>query len=146
MCGCLSCAPPLGTDPQPRQVPWLQIKLATLWFTSQHSVHWATPSRAQFYSFCFISFLLDTVLCNCIKGSRGNGTFGIFLGRFPKPYILHSQTLNYFISGEEHKIHPFECKISFYLSLPKMCGSLQWDFLLQYLIGSTSAFKTLSKY
>ena len=31
---------------QPRHVPWLGIEPATLWFTGQHSVHWATPARA----------------------------------------------------------------------------------------------------
>ena len=53
MCGCFcfSHAPPptpLGTwpGPQPRHVPWLGIKSATLWFTSRCSIHWATPARA----------------------------------------------------------------------------------------------------
>ena len=27
-------------------VPWQGIKPATLWFTGQHSIHWATPVRA----------------------------------------------------------------------------------------------------
>ena len=33
MCGCLLCAPYWGPGPQPRQVPWLGIELATLSFT-----------------------------------------------------------------------------------------------------------------
>ena len=47
MCGCLSCAPYWGAGPQPRHVPWLGIRLATLWFAGQHSIHWATPARAE---------------------------------------------------------------------------------------------------
>ena len=35
----------LGTWLQPRHVPWLGIEPSTLWFTSQHSIHWATPAR-----------------------------------------------------------------------------------------------------
>ena len=35
-----------GPGPQPRHVPLLGIELATLWFTGQHSIHWATPARA----------------------------------------------------------------------------------------------------
>ena len=34
MCGCLSYAPYWGSGPQPRHVPWLGIKPATLWFTA----------------------------------------------------------------------------------------------------------------
>ena len=47
MCGCLSLAPYWGPGPQPRHAPWLVIKLATLWFTGWHSVHWVTPARAS---------------------------------------------------------------------------------------------------
>ena len=38
-----------GMCPQPRHVPWLGIKLATLWLAGQHSIHWATPARGHFY-------------------------------------------------------------------------------------------------
>ena len=31
---------------QPRHVTWLGIEPATLWFTDQHWIHWATPARA----------------------------------------------------------------------------------------------------
>ena len=34
MCGCLSCGPHWGPGLQPRHVPWLGIKLVTLWFTA----------------------------------------------------------------------------------------------------------------
>ena len=37
---------PLGPSLQPRHVPWLGIEPATLWYTGQHSIHWATPARA----------------------------------------------------------------------------------------------------
>ena len=33
-----------------RQMPWLGIKPVTLWFTDQHSIHWATPARADYVS------------------------------------------------------------------------------------------------
>ena len=42
----------LSNDPswrpglKPRQVAWLGIELTILWFTNQHSIHWATPVRA----------------------------------------------------------------------------------------------------
>ena len=47
MCGCLSRAPYWGPSPQPRHVSWLGIELATLRFAGRHSVHWATPARAD---------------------------------------------------------------------------------------------------
>ena len=40
-------APNWGPGSQPRHVPWLGIEPATLWFTGQHSIHWATPARAK---------------------------------------------------------------------------------------------------
>ena len=46
MCGCLSCAPYWRPGLQPRHVPWLGIKSATLWFTGWNSIHWATPAMA----------------------------------------------------------------------------------------------------
>ena len=36
--------PPTG-DLACRHVPWLGIKLVTLWFAGRHSIHWATPAR-----------------------------------------------------------------------------------------------------
>ena len=47
MCGCLLHTPYWGPGLQPRHVPWLGIKPVTLWFTGQHSIHWATPARAD---------------------------------------------------------------------------------------------------
>ena len=46
MCGWLSRSPHWRPGPHPRHVPWLGIKLVTLWFIGQHSIHWATPARA----------------------------------------------------------------------------------------------------
>ena len=43
----LTCPPYWGPGPQPRHVPWLGIKSETLWFAGQHSIHWATPPRAE---------------------------------------------------------------------------------------------------
>ena len=53
MCGCLLHTPYWGRGPQPRHVPWLGIKLATLWPAGWHSIHWATPARATKLSFFF---------------------------------------------------------------------------------------------
>ena len=47
MCGCLPHTPYWGPGPQPRHVPWLGIELETLWLAGQHSIHWATPARAN---------------------------------------------------------------------------------------------------
>ena len=47
ICSCPSCTPHWGPGPQPRHVPWLRIKPGTPWFAGQHSIHWATPARAQ---------------------------------------------------------------------------------------------------
>ena len=44
--GCLSYASYWGPGPQPRHVLRLGIEPATLWFTVQCSIHWATPARA----------------------------------------------------------------------------------------------------
>ena len=46
MCGCLLHVPYWGPGLKLRYMPWLEIKPATLWFTGQWSVHWATPARA----------------------------------------------------------------------------------------------------
>ena len=46
MYGCLSYAPYWGPGPQTRDVPWLGTEPVTLWFSCQHSVHWATLARA----------------------------------------------------------------------------------------------------
>ena len=55
MCGCLTCASHWGLGLKPRYVPWLGIEPATLWFTGQCSIHWATPARAIFYWLCYYS-------------------------------------------------------------------------------------------
>ena len=51
MWGCLSCTPYWGPGPQPRHVPWMGIGAATPCFSGQHSVHWATPGRADINNF-----------------------------------------------------------------------------------------------
>ena len=65
MCGCLSCTPYWIPGPQPRHVPWLGIKLATLRFSGQHSIHWATPARERIFCL-FLSFFLFSV-CFCFS-------------------------------------------------------------------------------
>ena len=45
---CLPLTCPLwGPGLKPKHVPWLGIEPVTLWFAGQHSIHWATPARAQ---------------------------------------------------------------------------------------------------
>ena len=45
MCGCLSHTFHWGPGPQPRHVPWLGIKPATLQFADPYSTQWAIPAR-----------------------------------------------------------------------------------------------------
>ena len=61
MCGCLSHAGYWGPGLQPRHVPWLGIEPVTLWFSGQHSVHWATPARAN-DTILYCLFFLKIVL------------------------------------------------------------------------------------
>ena len=51
MCDSLLRALPWGPSLQPSHVPWLRIEPATLWFTGQHPIHWATPARAYYIIF-----------------------------------------------------------------------------------------------
>ena len=67
MCGCLLCTPHWGPGPQPRHVPWPGIKPVTLWFTGQHSIHWATPARAKSFKNTKISSKIF-----CIKSTFEN--------------------------------------------------------------------------
>ena len=62
MCGCLSHIPYWGPGLQPRHVPWLGVKLATLWFTGLCSIHWATPARMNMVSWSWISWWLPQPL------------------------------------------------------------------------------------
>ena len=64
MCCCLSHTPNQGPVLQPRHVPWLGIKPATLWFTGWHSVHWATPVRDSPHFFEL--FFLHSVPIECL--------------------------------------------------------------------------------
>ena len=45
MCSCLSCTPWWGPGLQPGHAARLGIEPVTLWFTGQHSIHWAIPAR-----------------------------------------------------------------------------------------------------
>ena len=49
MCCCFSSSLNWGPGLQPRHVPWLGIKPATLWFTGPLSICWVTPARVDFY-------------------------------------------------------------------------------------------------
>ena len=46
MSGWFLCVLYWGPGPQPRDVPWLGIEPASVWFTGRDSIHWATPARA----------------------------------------------------------------------------------------------------
>ena len=75
-CGCLLSAPYWGHGPQPRRMPWLGIgPAATLRFAGLNSIHWATQTRAPWWTFyqcpclqkyqsiCRIQELLSIHLC-----------------------------------------------------------------------------------
>ena len=70
MCGCLLCVPSWGPSPQPRPVPRLGIEPATLWFAGWHSIHWATPARANYLDFNFFHFDMEA-FHSCINFRRG---------------------------------------------------------------------------
>ena len=58
VCGCLLHTPNWGPGLQPRCVPWQGITPATLWFTGQHSVHWATlPGAERLFMYACCSFV-----------------------------------------------------------------------------------------
>ena len=56
-CVVASRTPPLlGTWSTPQAcVPWLGTEPATLWFTAQHSIHWAAPARTELHSFLWLN-------------------------------------------------------------------------------------------
>ena len=43
--------PLLGTWPETRHMPWLEMEPVTLRFREGHSIHWATPPRAPCVNF-----------------------------------------------------------------------------------------------
>ena len=50
--------PHWGPSPQPRHVPWPGIKPATLGFSGQRSIQWATPARAELPFFSWMNNIL----------------------------------------------------------------------------------------
>ena len=59
MCGCISHASNWEPGPQPRHLPCVGIKPATLWFAGQHSIHWAIPAKV--FLFLTLLFIVDTI-------------------------------------------------------------------------------------
>ena len=59
---CLSHTPYWGPGPQLRNVPWLGIEPATLRFVGWHSIHWATPARAEIFHFSWTKNLKMNLL------------------------------------------------------------------------------------
>ena len=49
---------------------WPGMEQATLWFTGRHSIHWATPARAQFCSF---NLAVQTYSCIWVLPTHGLG-------------------------------------------------------------------------
>ena len=76
MCGCLSHTPNWAPGLQPRHVPWLGIKPATLWFTGQRPIHWATPAGAIKY---FSSLLMATQNSHIIYSVNHTLVAGYFM-------------------------------------------------------------------
>ena len=93
MCGCLSCAPTWGPGPQPRHVPWLGIKPATLCFAVQCSIYWVTPARGL--SIFSINALVPCPLKKAqIVGKTGVSilscvTLGKFLNLSGPPFLIY---------------------------------------------------------
>ena len=56
----LLVCPHRGLVHNPTMCPRLGIKLSTIWFAGQHSIHWATPARAQTY-FSVKTFIIPQV-------------------------------------------------------------------------------------
>ena len=53
-----------GPTLQLRHVSWVGIEPVTLWFAGLHSIHWATPARAQYSNFnSVIVFTSPPLLC-----------------------------------------------------------------------------------
>ena len=73
MCGCFLLAPYWGPGLQSRHVPWLGIKLVTLWFAGPCSIHWAIPTRANYIFIIiiilptFLFYSIFKVLCSPLK-------------------------------------------------------------------------------
>ena len=53
MCGCTSMPPTGDLASNPGMCTRLGIEPAIFWFTGRHSIHWATPARADGYSLSF---------------------------------------------------------------------------------------------
>ena len=67
MCGFLSCATYWGPCLQPRHVPWLGIKLMTLWLAGWCSIHWVTMSRAIYFLITILASLTTVLYCWKLK-------------------------------------------------------------------------------
>ena len=93
MCGCLSCTPYWGPDPQPRHVPWLGTEPVTLWFTSLRSIHRATPGRAPVISF--------SIIFSSSPGSHVAFSCLVFLVSFTVEQLL--MTLHHLVEYKEYR-------------------------------------------
>ena len=74
--------PLLGTWPTAQSRARLGIKPVTLWFTGQHSIHWATPARA--FLFCFVFVFLRERNIGCPLYMPRTGTKSHNLGVSPE--------------------------------------------------------------
>ena len=103
MCGCLSRAPYWGSGLHPRHVPWLGIEPVTLWFTGWHSIHWATPARAPFYStlermaYCFfvLSLMTSVIVLAAFRIQATAITAAGFSGRGMITALWHGTTFHW---------------------------------------------------
>ena len=118
MCGC-SCAPAhRGPGQQPRHVPWLGIKPATLWFTGHWSIHWATPARTVTGFYCVTDpFDTHVPLPEC---------FFFFL--WCRPLLSTGPSLCFDRVRENHELSSISANLTFFLEERKVL----WRHIIKY--------------
>ena len=143
MCGCPSHVPNWGSGLQPRHVPWLGIKLATLWFAGLSSIHWAIPARAlciflmhfqilpqpQHLAGTWKSYQLLREICKIFSKSRSNSVLILIGSNIRKTFDwkkhLYSQykyRTCHIQNLEGHALELFEVKKNNFIPFPLFCA------------------------
>ena len=137
-CVVASCPPYWGSGLQPKHVPWLGIKPVTLWFSGQHSIHWATQAWSIYLIFTINLWgrdiiapsygwdKWDTVRLTCPRSQLRNGGAGFEQVVLAPPSIFPTTMLCCFklyydsffndnILMSPHPPPPAVCSSHFYL-------------------------------